>query len=262
MRTHATFILPMIFMGVGITHNIQAAESDAWQYEVTPYFLAAGLDGKAGVRGVTADIDMSFSDIWDDLEGAFMGMFTAQKGRWFYGLEAVYFKLEDEGSTSVSGPLFGKVTVDGALELTTKMYVYQGTVGYRLKDDTTKVDLLGGLRYTKIDIDADVVINTAPGIVFPGAATSASGSESWTDAVVGMRVLHPVSDEVSLVGYADVGAGGSDLTYQLIAGVNWEFKEDYTAKIGYRVLDWDYEDSGTVWDMQASGMYLGLGIAF
>ena len=261
MRMRITAILAMIFLGLGITQNGRAAESDTWQYEVTPYILAAGLNGKAGIRGVTSDVDMSFSDILDNLKGGFMGLFTAQKGRWSYGLEGVYFKLEDEGTKSVSGP-FGQVTVNGALELTSKLYVYQGTVGYRVLDDTTKVDLLGALRYTKLDADANVKITTNPGIIFPGNSTSASGSESWTDAVVGVRAIHPVSDNVALVGYADVGAGGSDLTWQVIAGLNWEFKKDFIAKAGYRVLDWDYENDGTVWDMQSSGMYLGLGIRF
>ena len=98
--------------------------------------------------------------------------------------------------------------------------------------------------------------------MFPGGTRSASGSESWTDAVVGALVNHPVADNVSLVGYADVGGGGSDLTYQVIAGANWEFNKGYTAKFGYRLLDWDYEEDGTVWDMTASGPYLGLGIRF
>ena len=100
------------------------------------------------------------------------------------------------------------------------------------------------------------------GVVLPGGTKSAGGSEDWTDGVVGVRVLHPVSENVSLLGYADVGAGGSDLTYQLIAGVNWEYAKDFTAKAGYRVVDWDYENGLTVWDMQSSGMYLGLGFKF
>ena len=233
-----------------------------WQFEITPYLFAAELNGQAGIRGVTADIDMPFSDIWDNLDSAFMALFTAQKGRWTYALEGLYFKISDEGSKSVTGP-FGQVTVDGALELTTSLNVYQGSVGYRVLDNSTVVDVIGAIRYTQVDLAMTVVFNTTPGIVFPPNSTlSADGSESWTDAVVGVRVLHPVSKNVSLLGYADVGAGGSDLTYQLIAGANWEFAKDFTAKAGYRVMDWDYEDDDTVWDMQARGMYLGLGFKF
>jgi opacity protein-like surface antigen len=60
----------------------------------------------------------------------------------------------------------------------------------------------------------------------------------------------------------DAGAGGSDFTYQVIAGVNWMYAKDFTAKVGYRQLDWDYENNGTVWDMTAAGPYIGLGIRF
>ena len=239
-----------------------SSDTNAWQFEITPYLFAAGLKGRAGVRGVTTDVDMSFNDIWGNLDSAFMGLFTAQNGRWSYGLEGVYFKISDEGSKSVTGP-FGIVTVDGALDLTTSINVYQGSVGYRVFDDTTLVDLIGAVRYTQVKTDMNVVLTTTPPISFPpGGTFSAAGSEDWTDAVIGIRALHPVSKNVSLLGYADIGAGGSDMSYQMIVGANWEFVQDFTAKAGYRILDWDYENDGTVWDMQASGMYFGVGFKF
>jgi YfaZ precursor len=75
-------------------------------------------------------------------------------------------------------------------------------------------------------------------------------------------VIHPLSENVALVGYADVGSGGADLTYQFIGGVNWELSKGLTVKEGYRHLSWDFEEDGTVWDMVASGPYLGFGIRF
>jgi opacity protein-like surface antigen len=249
-----------ICVATGAGKAVVASESDSWQFEVTPYFLAAGLDGTVGLRGVTADIDASFDDIWDNFDSGFMALFEAQKGPWIFMLEGVYFKLADEGTKNVTGP-FGNVSVSGALEASVSMSIYQGSVGYRVLDDNTKVDLIGALRYTSLDLDLDAT-TTGPGIVFPGGSRSASGSESWTDVVVGARVLHPFADNWTLAGYADIGAGGSDLTYQFMAGVNWEFSPRFTAKAGYRYLSWDYEDGGTVWDVSASGPYLGLGIAF
>jgi len=236
-----------------------SAATDEWQFEVTPYLLAAGMDGTVGVRDHTADVDMSFSDIWDDLEAAFMGIFTAQKGPWSFGLEGVYMKLQDDGVNTVTGP-GGLVSISGELDVTAKMYIFQGSVGYRVLDDTTKVDVLGALRYTELDLDTEVNVAFSPPI-FSGSA-SADGSDSWTDIVVGARVLHPLSDTVSLLGYADVGGGGSDLTYQILGGVNWEFSKDFTAKLGYRYLSWDYEDGGNTWDIAVAGPYLGLGIRF
>ena len=101
-----------------------------------------------------------------------------------------------------------------------------------------------------------------PELGFPGGAFSAGEDESWWDAVIGARVVHPLSSQWSLVGYADVGGGESDLTYQASLGAIWSLNERFTVKGGYRYLSWDYEDGGTVWDMEVSGPYLGLGIAF
>jgi len=248
-------------LGLGLLANPSGAgaATDEWQFEVTPYLFASGMDGTVGVRGYKSDVDMSFSDIWDTLDMAFLGVFTAQKGPWSFALDGMYFKLKDEGSKTVTGP-GGVVSINGELDLTAKMYLVQGSVGYRVLDDATKVDVLGAVRYIEIDLDADVEIAFTPPI-FSGSA-GGKGSESWADVVVGARVLHPLSEKVSLLGYADIGGGGSDLTYQLLGGVNWTFSENLTAKLGYRYLSWDYEDGGNKWDMAISGPYIGLGIRF
>jgi opacity protein-like surface antigen len=136
------------------------------------------------------------------------------------------------------------------------------SVGYRLLDGQTSLDVLGGLRYTRLEADAKVKVATVPPIVFPGGSVKADGTEEWIDGVIGLRVLHPLTDQVSLVGYVDAGAGGSDFTYQVIAGANWEFKKDFIAKAGYRQIYWDYSKDGSTWDMTAAGPYLGLGIRF
>lgn len=261
MHYKKALAVSLAFLGCGASQGAFAAESDAWHYEVTPYLFAAAMNGKSGVRGVTADLDVSFSDILDNLDQGFMGLFTASKGPWTYGLEAVYMKLDDHAAKNATGP-FGHVSVRGALRVTSEMYVYQGSVAYRVMDETTAVDLVGGLRYTKLELDAKATLTTTPGIVFPGGSRRASGSESWTDAVIGVRAAHPVSDKLTLIGYADVGGGGSDFTYQIIVGADWAFSKDFIAKAGYRQLSWDYESGGTKWDVRASGPYLGLGIRF
>jgi len=258
MRRMDSAIVLLLLTGIGFS-GTSAAATDGWQFEVTPYLLAAGMDGTVGIDNHEADVDMSFSDIWDDLDGGFMGLFVAQKGPWLFALEGVYMKLEERGARTVTGP-GGVVSRNGRLDITNTMYIAQGTVGYQLLDDSTKLYAIGALRYTDLEVELDVDVAFAPPPF--GGSLSEDGSDSWIDAVVGLHAVHSVTDAVSLVGYADIGAGGSDLTYQVMAGVNWEFSEGYTAKIGYRYLYWDYEDGGTVWDIAASGPYLGLGIRF
>jgi len=253
-------------IGLLISQNSIASDSDEWNFEVTPYLFASGLKGEVGIRGVTADIDMSFDDIVDHLDAGFMGLATAKKDRWLFAVEGVYSKLSGAGTKSVTGP-GGRVNVKNALDLTNEMSIYSGTVGYRLLDEKTRLYVLGGIRYTDLEVDVDVANTgafTGPIATRPfSGALSADGSESWTDAFVGVHAIHPVSENVDLVGYVDVGGGDSDSTYMAQGGVNWEFKEDYIAKFGYRILDQDYEDNnGFEWDMQLSGIYMGLGIRF
>lgn len=237
-----------------------AAEQGGWPFEVTPYLFAAGLNGTAGARGVEADVDASFSDIWDNLDIGLMGLFEARNGPWIVTFDVLYFEVSDQASKTVTGP-FGQVTVKGALDVSSSVTVLQPSLWYRVLDERTKVDLGAGLRYTRLSLDLDVKIVTTP-IVFPDGRRSFSGSESWVDLVVGARVKHPISDRWSLTGYADLGGGGSSQTYQLMAGADWALNDRFTARAGYRYAYWDYEDGGTVWDMSASGPYLGLGIAF
>lgn len=249
------------FWCVGGSQAFASNDTDQWQYEITPYLLVAGMEGTTGVRGFNADLDASFSDIVDNLDMGFMGMFSARKGPWTLTFEGVYIDLSNETTSPITGPE-GFFTGNGKLDVVSTMYIAQGTVGYQLVENgNTTLNGFGALRYTKMDVDMDVVIEFDSPPPFEGAA-SEGDTENWLDAVVGLHALYAVSDKTTLLGYLDIGGGGSDLTYQLMAGVNWEFSKGYTAKLGYRHLYWDYEDAGFVWDMTAKGPYLGLGIRF
>jgi len=237
------------------------SDTDKWQFEITPYLFAAGMNGKAGIGSVTSDVDISFDDIRKNLDQGFMALFEARKGPWTYGLEGVYFKLKNEGAKSWQGPLGNTGT--GSLEATMTEQLYQLTAGYRVLDEHTKVDVLGAARYTQLDTALNLTATTGLPLL-PDGSNSISGTENWWDPVIGARVLVPLADAWILVGYADYGGFGvgSDSTYQLLAGVNWQFSKSVNAKAGYRYLYQDYQDGNFVWDIKSSGYYLGAGFKF
>jgi opacity protein-like surface antigen len=234
---------------------------DKWQFEFTPYLFGAALSGTTGISRVTADVDVSFGDILENLDSGFMAMFEARKGPWGFGFDGVYFRLKDDKSKSWQGP-GGIGTADGALEATMTEQIYQLAVSYRTLNTHSKLDLIGAARYTQLDTDLNLDVTAPP--VLPGGTRSLSAGESWWDPVIGIRVITPFAERWSFVGYADVGGfgTGSDITYQTIAGVNWQFSRTFAAKVGYRYFYQDYENDGFVWDMAAHGLYLGLGIGF
>jgi opacity protein-like surface antigen len=234
-------ILPLALAGL-ISSPVSMA-SDGWRYEITPYLFMAGMKGDIGVGGLPpVNIDASFSDIADSLEAGFMGMFTARNGPWFLSFDGAYMKLESSGT----GPVF-----DNTFSLTNKMTILQGNAGYRVvENNPVIVDAFAGIRYTKLQAD------------LAGPSRTVGGSESWADLVIGAVATFPVAQNVDLMAYLDLGGGGSKFTSQTMLGVNWEFADRWTAKLGYRYLDVDYEDDGVIYDVAESGPYLGVGFAF
>ena len=52
-----------------------------WQLSITPYLWAVALKGDVSVGRIEADVDASFSDILDNLNGALMLELELRKGR-------------------------------------------------------------------------------------------------------------------------------------------------------------------------------------
>ena len=258
-----TFSLLVCLLTVSVV-NAQGNEVQTrkWQFEITPYFLAAAMNGKTGVDGVETDIDMSFEDIWNNLDLGLMGVFEARKGPWIFALDAVYFRLKGQEANSWTGP-GGNVTANADLEATLTQQLYQGTVGYRVYDEKAKVDLTGGIRYTIVENDLDLALDTS-GPLFPGGEYNLSGKESWADPIFGVRLIAPFTEKWSFFGYGDIGGFGvgSDITYQAIAGIRWQFSKVVSAKLAYRYLYQDYKDDGYVWDMSYQGPLIGIGFSF
>jgi opacity protein-like surface antigen len=205
-------------------------------------------------------IDMSFSDILDNLDAGLLGAFEARKGRWGMLFDAIYMKLEASGTASRTGPgpIGATATASAELEVTQEMFA--AAVAYRFVEGRAPMDVIGGLRYAKIEADADI-----NGSFFAQAGTVARSAEKdWVDPYVGVRYLQPITENWTLVSYLDIGGFGvgSDFTWQAILGANYEFSKTFAAKFGYRYLGVDYDKNGFVYDMDNSGLYLGLGIRF
>ncbi len=231
---------------------------DKWQFEITPYLFASGLNGTLGLRGVEADVDMSFGDLWDRLDKAFMLMATAQKGDWVYGFDGMYVELAGEQASTWQGPLGNSNTAQLNVDMTQE--VYSLSAGRKLwGENRRRLDLMGVARYTRLESSMTLALTTGSSLL-PSGSRSVSDEFDWWDAAIGVRYVAPIAEKWDFVGYADVGAGGSDLTYQLLAGVNWQLSKTFSGKFGYRYFYQDYEKDDFKWDMSMSGVFAGLGI--
>jgi opacity protein-like surface antigen len=223
-----------------------------WQFEATPYLWGAGMQGDVQAPNLPrTNVDMSFIDTLHNLDFGIMGAFEARKDRWGFLFDGIYMKVSDAAS-STQGPL--RVSADATI----KQQMLSGAVAYRVSDGPALVDVLGGARYSKIKAKA-IIDGSLFGL---GGRVERTGDKSWTDAYVGMRVQAPLYERWTLVGYADVGGGGSDSTWQATIGAQYAYSKDVAIKFGYRYYSVDYNKGGFLYDMDSAGLYFGAGFRF
>src|SRR5262245_26405859 len=154
------------------------AAEDEWTFIVSPYFWAAYLDGRVGSGDNVAEVNASFSDLWDQLDFGALGQFEAHKGRLGFGLSAIYEKLEGVGRIPFYENLEGEGRgplgfVDADVE--SEGVVVEAFVTWAL---IPEFEVFAGGRYTAVN--TDVHLNFAG-----GGDVSSSDSENWIDPFVG-----------------------------------------------------------------------------
>jgi hypothetical protein len=177
---------------------------DGWKFSGAAYLWAAGVEGTDAAGD---DIDVSFSDVLEDLDGGLMGILAAQKGRWTLLADVLYLSIHQE--TSSTANLIGipaKIDVDVKLD----GFVSTFGVAYRvIDDDMTRLDLLAGARYFKLDLDFDADV---------GAGDSKLTWQAWpgvgyrlekVDVVAGYRHLKWETDDGDTID--DLGFKGPTL---------------------------------------------------
>ncbi len=231
------------------------AEDDGWQFMISPMYLwAAGIEGTSQVGPVAAPIDIEFKDALDNLDAGFTIHGEAGKGDWRILVD--YFTLRLDPSAVIKGPvapITGGQT--GDVDLRNDIAELGGT--YKVFDqNNVAIEVLGGFRYTRVDVDAR--IQSGPQVV--------DLEEDWWDFFGGTRVTWSLPHRWSLRGRGDIGAGGSNLVWNVDLMADWRYKDWGSVFGGYRWLDYDYETgsgaSRFTWDVTYQGPLLGLGFYF
>lgn len=233
-----------------IKHHEDTPENN-WQFEFSPYLWMAGLSGKAQIGNLPAStVDAEPSDILKALNFGIMGALEARKDRFGILADAMYINL----SQSLPSDKFGQANA----KINQQMYSLAGIYNltpWRL----IPIDIIAGARYLTLKLDLSAEPNTELG--FPNGL-SVNGKEGWFDGFIGARAFFPITNNCKLIGYADVGTGGSKMSWQTFAGLNYAFTQDVIGKLGYRIISENYDKNKVLYDMRMGGFYLGLGMRF
>ena len=203
-----------------------SASDDEWQFALSPMFLwGMSMKGDSQIGPVDVPLNLDFiDDVFSNLHAVFTVHFEARKRDWTLFTEVQYVDLEP--TTKISGT---PVTVDVTFKNT---MVELGAARRVAQFEKTDLELLFGARYTKQQNHTKALNGT----------TLVDVKEDWWDGFVGGRVITRISDKWKFEGRGDIGTGGSDLVWNLAAFLDYRFKDWGSVFVGYKVMDYDYDN--------------------
>ncbi|MGB1438205.1 MAG: hypothetical protein ACPG63_00455, partial [Luminiphilus sp.] len=142
------------------------ADEGSWSNQGLIYLLGPTLDGTTGIGPFDTEMDMDAGDVFDALDGAFLGMYRGQNDRWGVGLDVVYMDLKGD-ATGDRGALSGSVNV--------KQTTMIGTGYYRLSKE---LRLIGGALFN--DLSTRIALSG------PMNDRNQRFGDDWVDPIVGV----------------------------------------------------------------------------
>lgn len=226
-------------------HAAEASDSNAWRVQITPYVWMPSLKGTMKSPNLQdSKVSQSFSDSWDDLNAAAFLNGTARKGHYVIQADASYASISE--TTSLPYGLKGDLSVKQTSLTLTGGYNWTIT-------PKNSLDLMFGFRWWQLK-----------GSMTVQPLGSARLNQSFADPVIAARWRYEFNDRWSTLLYADYGkfSGGSESTYQGLAVLNYQIKQNIFVSAGYRVLDVDYQKHGKRLDVRLGGPILGATFKF
>ena len=272
LRLEKVLVLLVACILAAVAPSVAAEEKPAesgWEFGVAPYLWALSMNGNVTVKGLEADADIGFSEIWDELNFAVMLAYEARKGHWGLWGNTIYANL---GDSNVDGPR-GFIKIDPTVKA-----LWQGLGGYYrlgtwdLADDSGKkapsvtVDTYAGARYTYLDLKLDF------NGVFKNLVNNVNRDKSWLEPLVGARTIWDLSERWTVTLAGDIGGvvAGSDFAWDAFGLMGYRFslfgEDNARVLAGYRALYQDYTDGSGgdkfQWDVTIHGPILGLLVQF
>lgn len=254
LPTVAGLLLGVFVMRPALAADIQA-ESGEWKFSVAPYAWAAGISGDVGLFGrEPIDLDLEFSDILHDLKFAAMGVVEAHNGT--VGLFGDVMYVNIDADEDIDGPELG-IPVDVEAEVKTKNIAATLMGEYRiLAEDATTFDLMAGIRVWHVNTDISVRVEVGGAEL---AQFSGDDGSTWVDPMIGFKTKINTEMPLYFTAWGMIGGAGigSDLAWDMMGGIGYQWTTGFSTVVGYRALGVDYKSDGFVFDVVEQGAFIG-----
>ena len=235
--------------------NPNPSPSD-WHVDWIPLYLwFSGLDGDVGAAGTVVPANVSFADVFKQLNIGVMTALDVRRKRVGLFTDLIFMSLSSDQMTTPVGPI---PTYIGFKANVKELIVDPEAYARVIDSDRGFIDVFAGGRFWKLNNSLNL---------FPpnnGTEVTAGQTQNWVDPVLGARFRLNLNKGLFLNLKGDAGGFGvgSQLTYQIYAGAGKEFKKRYAAFLGYRYLYVDYSSGGFLYRVHMSGLVTGFDIRF
>lgn len=235
------------------THVSGVSEPGDWHVDWVPVYLwFSGLSGNVGAGGYSVPVKATFSDIFSQLNIGLMSVLDVRRKRFGLLTDLLFISVSSDQKSTPVGVSYSGFTANA------KTFFLDPEGYFRVLDgDVLSVDATAGARFWRLDNNLNLLpISTGVPSVTVGQ------TQSWVDPVLGARfhVNLPKGFFGTLKGDAGGFGVGSQVTYQVYAGVGKEFKQKFSTVVGYRYLDVDYTNGGFLYDVHMSGPIVGFNL--
>jgi hypothetical protein len=186
--------------------------------------MGAAIDGTAQIRDIEVPVDLSITDLFDNLEMGAMAAYRMENDTWSISGDVTYMELGGKGSTQA-----GRLRADLDVDQLTVM----GTLGRRI---SPKTEVLFSLAYFDLSTDVEVRLLDR--------SRQASAGVDWVDPAVGLQYVTELSDKWSFTARGDIGGFsiGSDLLLHGYLTLQRRQTDRFGWFVGYRLISYDYEE--------------------
>jgi hypothetical protein len=224
------------------------AADAGWKTEIAPYAWFAGISGDFTVKGQSANINESFSDLSKYLDfGGFLHAETG-KDRLAILFDTAYIKLSDS-TTLAKVHMTESITEFGAAF---RLLGVESGPGLAL-------DVLGGGRYMYLQGELNLF-----------GTIDRTGRKDWIDPFVGARVRWGLTKNLLIVVRGDVGGFDIDRcstsSWNAVGTIAYSFTDSFSVGAGYKAY-YDHYENGALFDKfeynaTMKGPFAGVGFTF
>jgi hypothetical protein len=248
---------------------VAQSPAEGWQFEAALYGWFPSISGSTSFPtvGASPSIEVSSSDVISALQMAFMGVLQVRNGPWGLWNDVFYSDLGGSKSGTRNLSIGGRplpVGVNADLDLDVKTWIWTVAGTYALKSDSEgNMDMMFGARMLDMTNSLSWTFKgTGPGVL-PPRTGNAEVSDTFWDGIVGLKGRAFVGDERKwfVPFYVDVGTGQTQLTWQINAGVGYQF--GWGAVVAsWRYLDYNFKSDSKITDLSLNGPLVGVVFKF